>query len=72
MKKILYITNDQDVQVKVLSQNNLNHFNLIGARFDKIIMDKDISLNDEEWIQVRCCTPIPFSNKEYKKWILKI
>lgn len=57
MKNFLYVSNDTDKHnFKQLTPDKVNHLNLIGNRFDAIIMDDEVikDLTDEEWLEIKC------------------
>jgi hypothetical protein len=56
-KRILVIckNDDDEIYVKKITQSQCNHLYLIGQRFDKVLVEDDIQLNDEELLEILIC-----------------
>ena len=65
-KRILYISKPREPtpEITVLESRKVNRLHLIGKRFDKVLIEAGVLLNEGQWIELNCC-----QYKDIDNWI---
>ena len=64
MKRILIVSDEEDVELVFIPKREVHHLNLIGKRFTKVLVDKELFLNEEEIMDLRISLYNPYDLKD--------